>query len=112
LYPIAEIGGDIVLRIKKHEFGKCSSFMEGLKLIHRFQAFVISNPDFHLSQKSKKVIFIANGTGVAPFCGMLSNSSLRDTHLFWGCRNRSASDIYSSMGLDPKTLAHRSYISF
>ena len=112
LYSIAQISGDIVLSIKKHEFGKCSSFMEELKLNDQFKASILRNSDFHLSQKSKKVIFIANGTGIAPFLGMLSNSNVTDTHLFWGCRSRSSANIYSSMGLDLPTLAHRSYISY
>ena len=112
LYSIAQIGGDIVLSIKKHEFGKCSSFIEGLRLNDQFKASVLRNSDFHLSQKTKKVIFIANGTGIAPFLGMLSNNTLKDTHLFWGCRSRSSANIYSSMGLDLQTLAHRSYISY
>ncbi|MEO1255396.1 MAG: hypothetical protein AAFY41_11010 [Bacteroidota bacterium] len=53
------------------------------------------NPNFHFPKKANSVLLIANGTGIAPFLGMLnSNRNKPPTTLFWGGRNEASFDLY------------------
>jgi sulfite reductase (NADPH) flavoprotein alpha-component len=91
LYSIGKIEGDILLSIKKHEFGVCSNIILNLKKEEQLIAKVLPNKEFHFSRKKKETILIANGTGVAPFLGMTKNTN---THLFFGLRTKASLNIY------------------
>ncbi len=97
-YSIAEIAnGDILLSIKKHEQGLCSTYFSGLSKEDTFTATIKSNTDFHLP-KSKAAILIANGTGIAPFLGIInSNKKQRNIYLFWGGRTKSSLNLYAEV---------------
>ena len=112
LYSIAKIGKDILLSVKKHELGVCSSFLSKLSTGDTFKAAIKKNPDFHFpnapsffNRNSKKsVILIANGTGIAPFLGMLDQiKKCIATHLFWGVRTSKSFDTYKDMVEDACT---------
>ncbi len=92
LYSIGKIDNDIVLSIKKHEFGVCSNALLNLKNEEQIKAKIHSNKAFQLPKK-KKVILIANGTGIAPFLGML-NDNQTNTHLFFGLKTNESLNLY------------------
>lgn len=95
LYSIGRINNNILLSIKKHEFGVCSNLLFNLKKGAYLNAKVLQNKKFHLPKKSSSVILVANGTGIAPFLGMLQQTNNTTTYLFWGGRTRKSLEIYT-----------------
>ncbi|QXP74742.1 PepSY domain-containing protein [Tenacibaculum sp. AHE15PA] len=93
LYSVGKIDNDILLSIKKHELGVCSNLLFNLKSANTLLARIEKNKGFHFSKKSKSTILIANGTGIAPFLGMLNSPST--THLFWGGRTKESLKMYN-----------------
>ncbi|WP_417559029.1 PepSY domain-containing protein [Mesoflavibacter zeaxanthinifaciens] len=91
LYSIGKIDDDILLSIKKHEFGVCSNLIFHLKKGEKLNAKIRSNKEFYFPKKKKETILIANGTGIAPFLGMLNNTT---THLFFGIRTKASLNLY------------------
>ena len=95
LYSIAKIENTILLSIKKHEFGLCSTYFNSLNEADKIVASVQKNATFHLPKKTKEVILIANGTGIAPFLGIINRKkSNTKVHLFWGGRTKKSFKIY------------------
>ena len=96
LYSIAKINHHIVLSIKRHECGVCSNFLHQLNEQQYLKAYIQKNKEFHFPKSENNIILIANGTGIAPFLGMLnSNSNHQKTHLFWGGRTPLSFEIYA-----------------
>lgn len=91
LYSIGKVDNDIVLSIKKHEFGVCSNTLLNLKEEETINAEIHPNKEFHFPKKKKNTILIANGTGIAPFLGMTNNNN---THLFLGQRTSTSLHLY------------------
>jgi sulfite reductase (NADPH) flavoprotein alpha-component len=97
-YSIGLLGKDILLSIKKHEFGICSTYFSQLTSGDQIVASLEKNKQFHLPKKSKEVILIANGTGIAPFLGMLQEvKPNQKVHLFWGGRTKASFDLYQDL---------------
>ncbi|MCK8481653.1 PepSY domain-containing protein [Psychroserpens algicola] len=95
LYSIARIGDEVLLSIKKHEQGLCSFYLSQRDTGDVITATVQPNPEFHLS-KSSNTILIANGTGIAPFLGMIHDSKTKkNRHLFLGLRTQQSLQLYS-----------------
>lgn len=96
LYSIGKVGNNILLSIKKHEFGICSNQLNNLNIKGITKAKIKRNLDFHFPTYAKEVVMIANGTGIAPFLGMISeNNKAIKTHLFWGGRTQTSLKLYS-----------------
>ena len=96
LYSIAKIDDDILLSVKLHNEGRCSNYLNSLSKGASLEAAFRRNESFHFPDKSKHVIMIANGTGIAPFIGMLDeNNRCIDTTLFWGGRTKNSYEIYN-----------------
>lgn len=96
-YSVAKIKNKIVLSIKKHSYGKASSFLYNLKKGDVLNATLQSNPEFHFPKTDATVVLIANGTGIAPFLGMLSINTNAKIHLFWGGRTTQSIAIYNEI---------------
>ncbi len=97
-YSIAKVEGDILLSIKKHEKGLCSTYFSTLNTADTITATISENKEFHLPAKTKDVILIANGTGIAPFLGMINdNKKQKNIHLFWGGRTKRSLELYSGL---------------
>jgi sulfite reductase (NADPH) flavoprotein alpha-component len=96
-YSIAKMGDEIVLSIKKHEFGQCSSYLYELNKSDTIEAAVDANQHFHFPQKSTAAVLIANGTGIAPFLGMMEQNRDTTINLFWGGRTLASSAIYDDI---------------
>ncbi len=108
LYSIAKVDGDILLAIKKHEFGICSNYFSTLNPKDAIKASIQHNTDFHFPTSSdKEVMMISNGTGIAPFLGMiLSENNINEMHLFWGGRTKSSMKLYDTF-INQTNLTHK-----
>ena len=97
-YSIARVPqGQILLSIKLHEQGLCSNYLRNLGPGDTLQAGVQHNKGFHLPSRARSVILIANGTGMAPFLGMIEDGGVsRRIDLFWGGRNHRSYSLYQS----------------
>lgn len=98
LYSIAKYENDILLSIKKHDKGVVSSYFSTLTKGQKIKAGIQDNFEFHLPKHAKQAILIANGTGIAPFLGMINdNTSKIDIHLFLGVRTKTSLHIYKEV---------------
>lgn len=90
-YSIAKIKNNIHLVVKLHENGLGSQFLHNLSLNDTLQAVVIKNDEFYFPKKASKVIMIANGTGIAPFLGMIKENKFKiPVYLYAGFKNNNA----------------------
>lgn len=85
-YSISKVGEHISLLCKYLEGGKCSEFWKNLKYNDVLEATIEPNPNFHL--QNKHAILICNGTGIAPFLGMINKENVQDISLYAGFRYR------------------------
>ena len=87
LYSIGNHSGNIQLVVKLHPNGLGSGFLNSLKAGNIIRARIINNKAFHFPVKAPKVALISNGTGIAPFLGMIEqNRKKTETHLYSGFR--------------------------
>lgn len=96
-YSIARMGNDILLSVKKHEFGKGSSYLYNLKQGESIKATIEINSEFHFPKKTTSAVLISNGTGIAPFLGMIEQNRDVTINLFWGGRTITSSVIYDDI---------------
>ena len=86
-YSIGKVNNFIQLIVRLHPNGLGSEFLYALKNGEELKARIIKNPNFHFPKKASKVALISNGTGIAPFLGMLDeNKQQLETHLYCGFR--------------------------
>lgn len=87
LYSIGNHSGNIQLVVKLHPHGLGSEFLNNLTPGNVIKARIINNKAFHFPKKVSKVALISNGTGIAPFLGMIEqNKTKTETHLYSGFR--------------------------
>jgi sulfite reductase (NADPH) flavoprotein alpha-component len=97
LYSIGKIGKDIQLSVKLHKTGLGSSYLYNLKAGDSLEARIVPNPHFMFPAKAPAVIMICNGTGIAPFLGMIDeNINKTECHLYCGFRGQSTFSLYKS----------------
>ncbi len=97
-YSIACINNEILLSVKLHQNGICSSYLSKLAAGDHIKGYVEENPHFHLSKDETPVVYISNGTGIAPFLGMINHNdsgfTSKNQYLFWGGKFKESFDIY------------------
>lgn len=87
LYSIGKHTGNIQLVVKLHPNGLGSEFLNTLIPGNTIKAGIINNKAFHFPKKVYKIALISNGTGIAPFLGMIEqNKTKTETHLYSGFR--------------------------
>lgn len=87
LYSIGNHSGNVQLVVKLHPNGLGSGFLNNLEPGNTIKARIINNKAFHFPNKAPKVAFISNGTGIAPFLGMIEqNKTRKEIHLYSGFR--------------------------
>ncbi|EGV42845.1 FAD-binding oxidoreductase [Bizionia argentinensis JUB59] len=97
LYSIGKVDGNIQLSVKYYDTGLGSNFLNGFDLGDTFKARIINNAAFHFPKKAANVVMIANGTGIAPFLGMLdANIKRKNVHLYFGLRTKQSLELYNS----------------
>ncbi|OEK02154.1 hypothetical protein BFP97_11745 [Roseivirga sp. 4D4] len=85
----------ITLSIRKHEMGLCSNHLSQVNPGSKVLGNLRANPDFHFPKEAPGIIMIANGTGIAPYLGMINDSSLNQhISLFWGGQNKASYQLY------------------
>lgn len=88
LYSISRNDGNIRLAVRYHEHGLGSEYLYGLTSGAVLKARIVKNAAFHFPKKAPVVVMIANGTGIAPFLGMIEqNKSKTECYLYSGFRN-------------------------
>lgn len=97
LYSIGKVKNKVHLTVKLHEFGLGSNYLNELEKHKEFKARIIKNSAFHFPKKASRVILIANGTGIAPFLGMLHQNTKRiESHLYYGVRQEKSFGLYKN----------------
>lgn len=87
-YSIARNDGLVQLMVKLHPQGLGSGYLYRLEVNDTIKARVMTNPGFHFPEKAGAVAMIANGTGIAPFLGMImDNRKSIPVYLYAGFRN-------------------------
>ncbi|WP_258098170.1 PepSY domain-containing protein [Marinoscillum pacificum] len=87
----------ILLSIRVHDKGLGSNYLNQLQQGETLTVEMQSNAHFHLPAKSKSVVMIANGTGIAPFFGMINQNKKKNLSLFWGGYNPLSMEMYQSI---------------
>jgi sulfite reductase (NADPH) flavoprotein alpha-component len=101
LYSIAWINDTIHLVVKLHPYGKGSQYLHNLKFGDTIKARIIKNTLFYFPEKEVPVVLIANGTGIAPFLGMVHEHEGADIRLFAGFKAPSRITGYYDEMLQP-----------
>lgn len=97
LYSIGKVNGNIQLSVKLYEQGLGSTYLNALQNGDAIKVRIIKNQHFHFPGKAKQVIMISNGTGIAPFLGMITeNNKKLPCYLFCGFRTQSSLALYES----------------
>lgn len=114
LYSIGKKDGNIQLMVKLHPGGPGSEFLYALEENSTVQARVIINKSFHFPAKAPAVVMIANGTGIAPFLGMIAeNKKQVPIRLYAGFRhNNTLSKQYRQFAHEENTFGRLSDFQF
>lgn len=97
LYSIGKITNNIQLSVKYYDNGLGSNYLNKVKIGGTLKARLIENAHFHLPKKAPKIIMIANGTGIAPFLGMLDqNKKHIQTEAYFGLRREASYKLYKN----------------
>jgi sulfite reductase (NADPH) flavoprotein alpha-component len=114
LYSVGKLkNGNLFLAIKLHKYGICSTYLNGLLVGETFIAHQVINTNFHLAEKQRNVIMIANGSGIAPFIGMIfENNSMRQLHLMWGMRNVTSTEVVSDILIEGRESGNLAKIDY
>ncbi|MEO6176835.1 MAG: PepSY domain-containing protein [Flavobacterium circumlabens] len=92
LYSIGKSKGNISLVVKLHPHGLGSGYLYRLEPGSVIKARVMKNEGFHFPKKTSAVALISNGTGIAPFLGMIEQNKTKTAcHLYCGFRNQTES---------------------
>jgi len=95
LYSIGKIEENIQLSVKLHEHGLGSGFLNNLQHGDIIKAKLVKNQHFRFPGKAKKIIMVSNGTGIAPFLGMINENRRKiPIELYCGFRKRSSFVLY------------------
>ncbi|GAB3247847.1 hypothetical protein GCM10027347_03770 [Larkinella harenae] len=95
LYSIGVVEKELQLSVRLHPGGLGSGFLHRLKPGETIRARIVENTHFHFPKKAPVVVMISNGTGVAPFLGMINqNGKKTPCHLYGGFRDQQSFEIY------------------
>jgi sulfite reductase (NADPH) flavoprotein alpha-component len=96
-YSIAKMGKDILLSVKWHPHGICSTYLCTLKIGETISAHIEKNEKFHFPKKASSVWLVSNGTGIAPYLGMLKENHKIPVKLTWGGRTEVSFNCYQEI---------------
>ena len=103
LYSIGVINNEIRLSVRLHPGGLGSGHLYSLSAGQKIKAKLVNNPHFHFPKKISEVVMISNGTGIAPFLGMISqNKNHIPCYLYCGFREHSSYILYEELLEDCK----------
>lgn len=91
LYSIGQVDGNLQLVVRLFPGGLGSSYLYQLTPGTSIHARIIRNMSFHFPAHAPAVVMIANGTGIAPFLGMISGNRRRvPAYLYGGFRQETS----------------------
>ena len=94
-YSIARYKDHMLLSIRKHDLGVCSSYLSGVDPPRKLEAGIKKNQDFHFPKNAPEILCIGNGTGIAPFLGIMDeNDQQIPIELFWGGKTATSLELY------------------
>ena len=97
LYSIGKVNNAIQLSVKSYQNGLGSTYLDALKNGDALKARIIKNQHFHFPKRASQIIMISNGTGIAPFLGMIAeNNKKLPSYLYCGFRTQSSFALYES----------------
>lgn len=97
-YSISKNGKDILLSVKNRKNGYCSPYLCELKKGENIMGSLQSNQSFNFPKHAKCALLISNGTGIAPFLGMINeNENKIPCHLFWAGRTADSFCFYKDI---------------
>ena len=106
LYSIGVVDDSIRLSVRLQPNGIGSGFLHNLTEGQKFNARVVPNKHFHFPAQAPEVLMIANGTGIAPFVGMISQNKTKiPCHLYCGFREQASYSAYQDLLLEGKATA-------
>lgn len=113
-YSIGKSNHTVQLIVKLFSDGLGSSYLYNLNKGDRIQARIMANTNFHLPKNTAKVVMIANGTGIAPFLGMIEeNTNKQEINLYIGLRyNNSLAKDYQNFAQEQIEAKHLQKIHF
>lgn len=95
-YSIGKVNDNIQLSVKLHPNGLGSNYLYQRNIGETFEARIIRNPEFHFPKKATAVLMISNGTGIAPFLGMIAENKTKTTcDLYCGFRGQDSYNLYA-----------------
>jgi len=98
LYSIGVVNNEVQLSVRLHENGLGSGFLNRLAVGEYMRARIVQNEHFHFPAKSPEVVMISNGTGIAPFLGMISQNQRNvPCHLYCGFRESASVNGYQAV---------------
>jgi sulfite reductase (NADPH) flavoprotein alpha-component len=98
LYSIGKVEKDLHLSVRLHHGGLGSEYLYSLEVGQSIKASIQLNPQFHFPKRASNVIMISNGTGIAPFLGMIANNRNQvQCHLYSGFRFTSSFSLYEDL---------------
>ena len=108
LYSIGKKKGNIQLVVKLHPSGLGSGYLYNVEPGSVIKARIINNKTFHFPKKAYVVAMISNGTGIAPFLGMIEeNKKKTDIHLYCGFRKETETTLgYKKFAADMTEKKH------
>ncbi len=96
-YSVAKYQDKLVLSIKKHELGAVSQFLNRVDAGEYVKGGIKRNVDFHFPKSAPALVCIANGTGIAPFLGIIDENTKKiPIDLYWGGRTMESFSIYKA----------------
>ncbi len=96
LYSIGKVQGSTQLSVKYYEDGLGSNYLNDCQIGDSCKARLIENVSFHIPKNASKVIMIANGTGIAPFLGMLDQNKKTECEAYFGLRTEKSCELYKT----------------
>lgn len=89
-YSVAKWQDQIELWVKVLKDGQCSPHLASQKVGNSLSAMIDPHPHFYFPKDASRVVMISNGTGIAPFLGMIREEKTARIELFAGFRFRDA----------------------
>src|SRR5690606_2463191 len=87
LYSIGKCEKNIQLRVELYSDGLGSNYLYSFSQGSILNGRILKNTSFHLPKSATQIAMIANGTGIAPFLGMIENNTKHiPIHLYAGFR--------------------------
>ncbi len=97
-YSIGKVDGNLTLSIRKHTSGLASTMLSEFTIGDRIRGRIKKNFEFRFPEYATELIMIANGTGIAPFLGMIHENTERKTlKIFWGGRTSASLAPYADI---------------